>query len=197
MKSITVLLFSFFTLIGYAQNYTIALDAGHGGSDQGATSIGENEAEQMLEFTQLLAEEIKKYPDINVVQTRNQNSYITLDSRIEFLEAQGVDLLISFHRNQAENPLANGVEIYIPESHHPQESQDIAVQLMPAFTQFGFADRGVKVRDFALMKFIESPVLYVELGFIGNTKDDDILKTKKELLVKSIAKYLYMISSSR
>jgi len=85
----------------------------------------------------------------------------------------GCDFFISIHLNAAEVDSATGVEVL----YRASADKAIAAKLSKALsTASKIKDRGPKLReDLAVLTFNAGPALLIELGFIGNDKDREIL----------------------
>jgi N-acetylmuramoyl-L-alanine amidase len=91
----------------------VALDPGHGGSDPGA--IGPNgvrEKDVTLDIAKRVAGVLAKH-SLQVVLTRDDDRFVTLEERTARANAFGADLFISIHCNAAENHARHGVETYV------------------------------------------------------------------------------------
>jgi N-acetylmuramoyl-L-alanine amidase len=93
--------------------WTVVIDPGHGGRDPGARGVtGSDEKDITLVLAQLVAERLAEDPQIRVVLTRTDDSYVSLEQRTAIANAQGADLFLSVHGNASENPQLAGVETY-------------------------------------------------------------------------------------
>ena len=91
----------------------IVLDPGHGGKDPGAIGVrGAAEKDVVLAVAKKLAKKIKAEMGIEVVLTRQDDSFIPLEDRTAIANAEDADLFISLHVNAAPNAAARGIEIY-------------------------------------------------------------------------------------
>jgi len=92
----------------------VVLDAGHGGTDPGATSVSGQVYEKDL--TLALARELRdllvQRGRVRVAMTRNDDRYLTLDERAAVAQRLGASTFISLHMDSAPNPLARGATIY-------------------------------------------------------------------------------------
>ena len=90
----------------------IVIDAGHGGSDPGC--LGKNSKESMvsLEVALKLKDIIKEYmPNVEVIMTRDNNTFIKLHDRAGIANKNDADLFISIHCNSGVSG-AYGTETY-------------------------------------------------------------------------------------
>jgi N-acetylmuramoyl-L-alanine amidase len=99
--------------------YTILLDPGHGGEDDGAK--GEFGKIKILEkdLALVLAKKISKRlsKKHRVYLTRTYDKSVTLEKRAEIAEKLSVDLFISIHVNASRKKSANGFETYYLDHH--------------------------------------------------------------------------------
>lgn len=92
------------------KNFTIVLDAGHGGHDSGAIGNGYNEKDLALAVTLQLYKNLKR--DYNVILTRNNDTFIPLNERAAIGNRANADIFISVHLNASINRGAHGSEVY-------------------------------------------------------------------------------------
>ena len=91
----------------------VAIDAGHGGNDPGAIGpTGVKEKDVTLDLVKRVAPILAKQ-SVQVLLTREDDRYVTLEERTARANAFGADLFISVHCNAAENSLHRGVETYV------------------------------------------------------------------------------------
>lgn len=111
----------------------IIIDAGHGGKDPGSIGINKlKEKDIVLSFSLELKEELKKaLPNVDIVLTRDKDSYPTLQERYKIANGAAKintdksknALFISVHANASLNPKAKGFEAYFITA---QESSEYA-----------------------------------------------------------------------
>ncbi len=108
---------------------TIVLDAGHGGKDPGALGgNGTREKDVVLNIVHDLGTFIEqKWPDVNVVYTRKDDTFIPLHERGTIANRSGGKLFISVHCNASLNRTARGSEVYILGAHKNKAALDVAM----------------------------------------------------------------------
>lgn len=90
----------------------IVLDAGHGGHDPGANgAAGEREKEVTLAAAQELSAMLQAR-GYRVRLTRSDDSFVSLDQRVERARAWGADLFLSLHADAAQRPSVAGASVY-------------------------------------------------------------------------------------
>ncbi len=95
---------------------TVVIDAGHGGKDPGAVSKDGKTKEKdfTLDIAQRLEKLIKaKYPDVKVVMTRTDDTFISLDRRAQIANECSADLFMSIHINSAYSTKVSGFSIHV------------------------------------------------------------------------------------
>lgn len=91
----------------------IVVDAGHGGHDTG--TIGPNgllEKDLVLEVALRLGKLLESRLGAEVVYTRDDDTFIPLETRTAIANQNQADLFISVHANSSRDPQARGVETY-------------------------------------------------------------------------------------
>lgn len=98
-----------------AKDFTVVIDAGHGGKDPGAVSATGKirEKDITLKVALMVGESIKKkHPEVKVLYTRKTDVFVGLNDRARMANKADADLFISIHVNAAENRSAKGAETF-------------------------------------------------------------------------------------
>lgn len=94
--------------IGAKQEFTVVIDAGHGGHDHGASENGAREKDINLgvakKFAQLASKKIK---NLKVVLTRDDDTFISLQNRADIANRNRADLFVSIHTNSVDKSNKN------------------------------------------------------------------------------------------
>jgi len=108
----------------------VVIDAGHGGKDPGAVGIDNlKEKDVTLAIALKLGEIIKKeMPDVKVVYTRKDDSFVDLYKRGKIANENNGRLFISIHCNSTKKKPsdASGAEVYLLRPGRTQEAIEIA-----------------------------------------------------------------------
>jgi len=92
----------------------IAIDAGHGGQDPGATGqSGKREKDVTLAIARELARQINATPGLRAYLTRDTDVFIPLNRRAQLARQAKADMFVSIHADAAENRSANGSSVYV------------------------------------------------------------------------------------
>ncbi|MFN3136195.1 MAG: N-acetylmuramoyl-L-alanine amidase [Allomuricauda sp.] len=105
--------------------FIVVLDAGHGGHDPGNIGNGYLEKEIALAIVLKIGEELKKHPDIKVIYTRDDDTFVDLFERGEIANQANADLFVSVHCN-AHNSDAYGAETYVLGLHANRQNFEVA-----------------------------------------------------------------------
>lgn len=114
------------------KDFTVVIDAGHGGKDTGAIDNNVKEKDINLGVAKELAEYIKKnVKDVKVVMTRDNDTFISLNDRAAIANKNKGNLFISIHTNSVDksNPNRNtvaGSSVYALGLHKDQNNLQVA-----------------------------------------------------------------------
>lgn len=108
--------------------FIIALDAGHGGQDPGATGVGGTlEKEVVLETVLALKAELERRDGYIVVLIRDDDTFLNKKDRVRAARAARADLFISVHADTISNEAVHGASVYtLSESASDAEAAELA-----------------------------------------------------------------------
>jgi N-acetylmuramoyl-L-alanine amidase len=95
------------------RDIVIAVDAGHGGVDPGASGRRTREKDVVLEIAKALAARIDAEPGMKAVLTRDGDYFITLQERSKRARRAKADLFVSIHADAIANPDVSGSSVYV------------------------------------------------------------------------------------
>ena len=169
--------------------YSIVIDAGHGGRDGGAigTSTGITESELNLMYAKELQSLCQDY-GIGVTMTRSDMNGLydesapnkkksEMERRKNIINSSGADLMISLHMNSFPLPSSEGAQVfYASGSEHGFE---LAKSVQTSICQgFDSARDYVSVGDYFVLNYSEMPAVLVECGFLSNPEEEQLLQTQ-------------------
>ena len=93
--------------------FVIVLDPGHGGKDPGAQAGGYRESNLMLELASAVEESLVRNTEFEVILTRKDDVFLSLEDRITVATQSGADLFISLHADAVTEGEASGTTIYL------------------------------------------------------------------------------------
>lgn len=166
---------------------TIAIDAGHGGTEIGAIGcLGNKEKDITLSISKYLQAELKKR-GAKVVMTRDDDIYTGLKDRVEKANEYDADVLLSIHGNalpDGADPNKNsGTSIY----YYYNQAKPLADVLINEMTsQLSLNNDKVRQASMALARNTDALSLLIETAYLINP--DDNAKLVNPEFQKSIAK---------
>jgi N-acetylmuramoyl-L-alanine amidase len=96
------------------RDIVIAVDAGHGGVDPGASGKrGTHEKDAVLAIAKALAARINSEPGMKAVLTRDDDYFISLRERNTRARRAKADLFVSIHADAIANPDVSGSSVYV------------------------------------------------------------------------------------
>ena len=99
---------------GKARNVVVAIDAGHGGDDPGATGAsGTHEKNVTLAVARELKKAIDRTPGMSAVLTRDGDYFIPLEQRYLKARKAKADLFVSIHADAFTNSDARGSSVWV------------------------------------------------------------------------------------
>jgi N-acetylmuramoyl-L-alanine amidase len=165
----------------------VAIDPGHGGSNNGATGVTSNINEK--EYTLKIAQQVERYfrrKRVKVFMTREEDKDLSMIDRTLMLRQQAPDLLISIHLNSSGNETVSGASTYYRYIGFRPLSQKILDRML----QLGLSNYGnVGNFNFSLSGPTEYPNCLVEVAFLSNIDDEKKILNPK--FHKAVAKNIY------
>lgn len=148
----------------------IAIDAGHGGSNTGASGVTSGVAEK--DYTLKMAKELQatlKKLGANVYMTRAHDTDLTMIERTMMLREQAPDLLLSIHLNSSGRDSVKGTSTYYRYVGFRPLSQAVLKRMLElGLNEFG----NVGAFNFSLSGPTEYPNCLVEVAFLSNREDE-------------------------
>ena len=172
--------------------HTVVIDAGHGGSDPGAMRNNVLEKKITLEIAQLVEKNLQAQ-GATVYMTRKDDTFVSLSDRVTISNEKKPDLFVSIHINASENETVNGIETH----YYKDDSLDFAKQIHKSImSKIDEKNRGVIKSRFYVVRHTTAPSVLLELGFISNEQERELMQTKKrqeafaEAITEGIINYL-------
>ncbi len=123
-----LMMFLAVTCLAAKKNFTLVIDAGHGGNDAGA--IGKITKEKIINLNVALAFGKlveRNCPDVKVIYTRKTDVFIPLHKRADIANRNKADLFISIHTNALpKKRISRGMETYTLGMHRAADNLEVA-----------------------------------------------------------------------
>ncbi len=169
-------------------DFTIVIDAGHGGIDGGVVGVSGNtkESDINLEYAMCLESYFKSL-NINVVQTRKTNDGLygafsenkkldDMKKREEIITSANADIVISIHQNGYILPNQRGICAFF--NPKVETSKNLAVFMQDVFKErLDNARKEALSGDYFILNCTDRTSVLVECGFLTNPEDEKLLVT--------------------
>lgn len=173
-------------------NFTVVLDAGHGGVDGGTQGDGVLEKDLSLAITRQVEKRLAEM-GVRTVVTRRDDTYISLDRRVDLANRYQGDAFVSIHLNaDATSAETAGLETYycsrkrlgdiirlrerlgLPRNEvlRDRRSEWLAEILHKGIhTATGAEDRGTRDSNYVVVMNSECPSVLIECGYLTNSAE--------------------------
>ena len=171
------------------------IDAGHGGSDSGATGNGMAEKNLTLAIVLAAKRSFDKDSRFQVSYTRTSDTYPSLSQRAKLANNKNADMFLCVHINSA-SASAHGTETLWSKSRNSATqkkgltSKTLATAMQSAaVAATGFTNRGLVDRpNLYVLKHTNMPACLIEYGFISNRKESARMKANTSAYGKALYK---------
>ncbi len=173
----------------------IFIDQGHNPNNPNAGAEGNGFREQDIVFNIgiLLADLLRSNPNFEVRLSRPEpdtqigtSNTTSLRMRVADANAWGADYFISLHTNASDSPSANGIEAFA--FSRPSAAFNLGEDILAALSEStGLRNRGMQVRSgLYVLRKSAMPAVLVELGFITNPREANLMVSSPELFANGI-----------
>ncbi len=164
----------------------IVLDAGHGGSDYGAIREGINEKDITLDVSKRV-EAILRSKGYRVSLVRDDDTFVSLEDRVAFSEAEKPELFISIHVNSSVSSDPCGIETHWYHEYSKDLAEIIHKHMLKQIPSA--KDRGLFKSKFYVINHTTVPAVLCEIGFLSNSdeRNELITDSRKQRTAKAIA----------
>lgn len=169
--------------------YTIVVDAGHGGRDDGCSGVnGSKESEINLAISKTLEKYLTTL-GIKVVMTRCDGNGLydagvdnyklsDMNNRLEIIDNANADMVISIHQNSYSDSSQAGAQVFF------QEDDEVSMAFAESvksvlLAQLPNARREIIKGDYYLLKESNLPAIIVECGYLTNAEEEQMLRTEE------------------
>lgn len=165
--------------------YKVFVDPGHGGADPGALGNGLRECDINLAVAKRVQYHLKRH-GIDVLMSRESDTTVSLEDRTKKANSWGANVFVSIHSNAASAD-AYGVETYCYQFQYRKLADAVHGKIIVDKSLY-YSNRGVKAADFHVLRASTMNACLVEMAFITNSKDAQLLANKQEGFAIAISK---------
>lgn len=163
----------------------ILIDPGHGGSDPGACNGSAQEKVYNLNISLMLYDLLSERDDVKVYMSRDSDTYLNREDRLEIATKINPDLIVSVHNNSLENKSYTGTMVLYYNNDTESQYGDITskecaqIVLNKLINALDTVNRGVVNRqDLHILSKTPCPSILCEISFVSNDAELERLKTK-------------------
>ncbi len=172
--------------------FTVMIDAGHGGHDVGTQSISKPRyQEKSLNLvTAKFVRDFLQQSGYRVIMTREDDTFVSLENRAKIANEINPSVFVSIHYNSAPSSDVSGIEIFFYQSKENKEriykSRKLAqIVLKNIISETDAKSRGVKHGNYLVIRQTKMPAILVEGGFVTN--ENELEKLKDPIYIKRLA----------
>lgn len=179
-------------------DFTVVIDAGHGGIDGGVVGVdGVKESTLNLAYAKQLGD-IFERGGFNVVYTRKTEGGLyglptngfklrDMKKRKEIIDQARPNLLISVHMNKFSQSTRSGPQVFYQSG--KQDGLALAESLQRVFNDFTGNSHEAIAGDFYVCRETNCPAVIVECGFLSNS--DECAKLQTDVYRETICNYIF------
>lgn len=160
----------------------VVIDAGHGGSDPGASGNGLQEKVFTLKLATMIDSHLKSNYDVETKMTRTGDTTVSLTERTNLANSWGADFFLSTHINSGGGTGYEDFTMYRGISAKDAESKRIQGvihgEIKKVLDKYGVRDRGSKAANFHVLRETNMPSVLTETLFIDHAEDSKLLKNE-------------------
>lgn len=165
-------------------NYTVVIDAGHGGIDGGVVGVnGTKESDLNLAYSKTLGK-IFSSCGFNVVYTRTGTGGLyglatagfkkrDMQARKEIIEKNNADMVISVHMNKYQDSSRSGPQVFFQEK--ATGGQQLASSIQTNLNNKTGNKHSALSGDFYICRCSGAVSVIVECGFLSNPQEEQML----------------------
>jgi len=155
---------------------TIAVYAGHGGSDPGAVALGRQEKDLTLAVMNAATQMLRGW-GYRVINNRTTDVDRSITRDANLANESRADALVEIHFNSNPGTPGTGTEVFYS-VRDTGRGRALASAILRRIVALGFRDRGVKTQvnangqdAFGILRLANMPAVLVECAFINNPAD--------------------------
>jgi len=171
------------------KQYTVIIDAGHGGDDLGASAVDGTTEKDLALAIALKVKSLNNNPNINVILSRESDKFITVVDRVSFVNASNANLFVSIHMDYDDTKKGSGTTCYVPfkKNIYIKESTLLAQNILAATSEL-FPKSKIATRDRGIwvIENVKMPSVLFECGFVSNPNDLKLVKANEDKIANNI-----------
>ena len=191
-------------------DFTVVIDAGHGGIDGGVVGkqSGVKESHLNLIYAKLLSAQFER-AGFRTVMTREGEGGLygaptsgfkrrDMEKRKEIIQSANADVVVSLHMNRYGSPGRSGPQVFYQVG--SAEGQKLAERIQDALNRFTGNHHAALAGDYYVLRVSDCPAVIVECGFLSNAQEEALLQQSDyqaelvNVIFDGIMLYLYGVT---
>jgi N-acetylmuramoyl-L-alanine amidase len=156
------------------KGFTVVVDAGHGGKDNGAMRAGVREKDMTLRVAHKLKKALEA-KGVKVYMTRSTDKYLPLSTITGITNRIKPDAFVSVHINASVKPSLHGIETYY---YHGRSLPMAKLVHARMIARVPGKSNGVRRARFYVVNHTPVPAILCEIGYISNTQERTAMLTE-------------------
>ena len=158
-------------------NFTVFLDAGHGGKDRGAQTSDIYEKDINLQIVQKV-KNLLEQNGYQVAVSRDSDTQVSLEDRVSLAEKANADVFVSIHQNSVDNDTTpHGIATHCNETVNPKSAELAELVQKEVVKNTEGKDRGVtKDSNLYVLNSSDIPSCLIESGFLTSDTEGPLLQ---------------------
>ena len=168
---------------------TVYIDPGHGGSDGGAIGADGTYEKDIVLSTSLILADLFTSNGINVIMTRTEDVDLAPESsknrkrddiheRVRLINKSEADVYLSIHANTFPNSYYWGAQTFFKRNESRSRELAVLIQDSLIVNLLNTYRVAKHINDIYIVDHVTIPGVLVEIGFLSNRSDLELLKTK-------------------
>lgn len=151
------------------ENKLFMIDPGHGGNDSGTIGANGTFEKDLALYTAMLLKDKLERAGATVILTREEDTYVSLEERVQLANAYRPDAYISIHYDSADQADIQGITQY----YYHSSQHGLAASIDKSMEDYNIAkNRGSRFGNYQVLRHNSFPSVLLELGYLSNPEEE-------------------------
>lgn len=151
------------------ENTLIVIDPGHGGNDSGTIGASGTYEKDLALYTASLLKDKLENAGATVILTRESDTYVSLEARVQIANAYRPDAFISIHYDSADQTEIQGITQY----YYHSSQKGLAESINKSMNEYNISkNRGTHFGNYQVLRHNGYPSVLLELGYLSNPEEE-------------------------
>lgn len=151
------------------ENRLFVIDPGHGGNDSGTIGASGTLEKDLALYTAMLLKDKLERAGATVILTREEDTYVSLEERVQLANAYHPDAYISIHYDSADQAEIQGITQY----YYHSSQRGLAAAIDKSMEDYNIAkNRGSRFGNYQVLRHNSFSAVLLELGYLSNPDEE-------------------------